>query len=152
MWWTTSFPGLPVVVRDCANDHLTALKCKENWQKFLLLCIQTGDKEAKALFFVAYSQLCRHCHNLAEGGCLLSQFHFTLCRYFLGHVTYQNLPWQGLFTVWIEHQGSNWPHAWQLLSCMWLDFVNDMKFRKCSGWVYLSAYHVHWCGSVSIRN
>ena len=26
--------------------------------------------------------------NLAEGGCLLSPFHFTLCRFFLGHAAY----------------------------------------------------------------
>ena len=26
--------------------------------------------------------LCRHCRNLAEGGCLLSRFHFTCCCYF----------------------------------------------------------------------
>ena len=45
---------------------------------------------------VAYCRLCRHCRNLAEGGCLLSRFHFTCSRYFLGHVTCQNLPWQGL--------------------------------------------------------
>ena len=32
----------------------------------------------------------------AEGGCLLSRFHFTRCRYFLGHVACRNLPWQGL--------------------------------------------------------
>ena len=38
----------------------------------------------------------RHCHNLAEGGCLLSWFHFTRCRYFLGYVASRNLPWQGL--------------------------------------------------------
>ena len=45
---------------------------------------------------VAYCRLCCHCRNLAEGGCLLSWFHFTCCRYFLGHVTRRNLPWQGL--------------------------------------------------------
>ena len=45
---------------------------------------------------VAYCQLCRHCRNLAEGGCLLSRFHFTRCRCFLGHVACQNLPWQAL--------------------------------------------------------
>ena len=44
---------------------------------------------------VTYCRLCRHCCNLAEGGCLLSRFHFTPCRYFLGHVTCWNLPWQG---------------------------------------------------------
>ena len=45
---------------------------------------------------VAYCRLCRHCRNLAEGGCLLSRFHFTRCLYFLGHVACWNLPWQGL--------------------------------------------------------
>ena len=72
------------------------LKRKEIWRKLLLLGIQTGDKLAKPPFFVAYSRLCRHCRSLAEGGCLLSRFHFTLCRYFLGHVACKwNLPWQG---------------------------------------------------------
>ena len=46
--------------------------------------------------FVAYCRRCRHCCNLAEGGCLLSQFHFTCYQYFLGHVACRNLPWQGL--------------------------------------------------------
>ena len=45
---------------------------------------------------VAYCQLCRHCDNLAEGGCPLSRSYFTRCHYFLGHVTCRNLPWQGL--------------------------------------------------------
>ena len=45
---------------------------------FLALYDQTGDKLAKPPFFVAYSQLCRPFRNLAEGGCLLLQFHFTL--------------------------------------------------------------------------
>ena len=31
---------------------------------------------------VAYCRLCRHCRNLAKGGCLLSRFHFTRCHYF----------------------------------------------------------------------
>ena len=48
------------------------------------------------LMLVAYRRLCHHCRNLAEGGCLLSRFHFTRCRYFLGHVACRNLPWQGL--------------------------------------------------------
>ena len=42
------------------------------------------------------------CHlllALAEGGCLLSRFHFTRCRYFLGHVACPNLPWQGLVAI-----------------------------------------------------
>ena len=34
--------------------------------------------------------------QFGQGGCLLSRFHFMHCRYFLGHVTCQNLPWQGL--------------------------------------------------------
>ena len=45
---------------------------------------------------VAYCRLSRHCCNLAKGGCLLSRFHFTCCRCFLGHVACRNLPWQGL--------------------------------------------------------
>ena len=45
---------------------------------------------------VTYCRLCRHCHSLAEGGCLLLRFHFTRCRYFLGHVACRNLPWEGL--------------------------------------------------------
>ena len=39
---------------------------------------------------------CRHCRNLAEGGCLLLRFHFTCCRYFMGQVACRNLPWKGL--------------------------------------------------------
>ena len=77
-------------------DERQSLKRKENWRKLLLLGTQTGDKLAKPPFFVAYSRLCRHCRNLAEGGCRLSRFHFRLCRYFLGHVACRNLPWQGL--------------------------------------------------------
>ena len=46
---------------------------------------------------VADCQLCHHCRNLAEEGCLLSRFHFMHCRYFLGHVACWNLPWQGLY-------------------------------------------------------
>ena len=42
-------------------------------------------------------RLCRHCRNLAEGGCLFSRFRFMRCRYFLGHVACRNLPWQGLY-------------------------------------------------------
>ena len=80
-----------------------SLKHKENWRKLLLLGIQTGDKLAKPPFFVAYSRLCRHCRNLAEGGCRLSPFHFRLCRYFLGHVACRNVPWQGLFVVLLLH-------------------------------------------------
>ena len=77
------------------TDKRRSPKCKENWQKLLFLGIQTGDKWAKPPFFVTYSQLCRHCRNLAEGGCLLPLFHFTLCHYFLGHVPLWNLPRTG---------------------------------------------------------
>ena len=78
-------------------EERQSLKRKENWRRLLLLGIQTGDTLAKPPFFVAYSRLCGHCRNLAEGGCRLSRFHFRLCRYFLGHVACRNLPWQGLF-------------------------------------------------------
>ena len=78
-------------------EERQSLKRKENWRRLLLLGIQTGGTLAKPPFFVAYSRLCGHCRNLAEGGCRLSQFHFRLCRYFLGHVACRNLPWQGLF-------------------------------------------------------
>ena len=78
-------------------EERQSLKRKENWRRLLLLGIQTGGTLAKPPFFVAYSRLCGHCRNLAEGGCCLSQFHFRLCRYFLGHVACRNLPWQGLF-------------------------------------------------------
>ena len=74
------------------KDNRRSPKRKENWRKSLLLGIQTGNKLAKTPFFVAYSRLYRHCRNLAEGGCLSSRFHFTLCRYFLGHVACPNLP------------------------------------------------------------
>ena len=93
MWRTTLFPGpqeLCGVEMKCNETHtqegplkLTemrhALKCKENWWK-LLLGIQTGDKLAKPLFFVAYSQLCRHCRNLTI--CLLSPSFYTLLLLF----------------------------------------------------------------------
>ena len=51
------------------------------------------------IMLVAYCQLFCQCCNLAEGGCLLSQFHFTRSCYFLGHVACGNLPWQGLLAV-----------------------------------------------------
>ena len=53
-----------------------SLKRKGNWRKLLLLGFQTGDKLAKPPFFVAYSQLCRPCRNLAEGDCLLVTISF----------------------------------------------------------------------------
>ena len=76
-------------------EERQSLKREENWRKLLLLGIQTGNKLAKPLFFDAYSRLCRHCRNLAVGGCRLSRFHFRLCRYFLGHVACRNLLWAG---------------------------------------------------------
>ena len=53
------------------------------------------NKLAKRPFFVASSRLCRHCRNLAEGGCLLTQFHFTLCRDFFGSCCLLDLTWKG---------------------------------------------------------
>ena len=56
------------------------------------------NKLAKPLFFFTYSRLRHHCCNLAEGSCLLMQFHFTLCHYFLGHVACRIWPGRGLDT------------------------------------------------------
>ena len=72
----------------------SASKIDENY--FFLAFRLVIIKLVKPSFFVAYSQLCRHCLNLTEGGCLFSPFHFTLCSYFLGHVACRNLPRQGL--------------------------------------------------------
>ena len=58
---------------------------------------------------VAYCWLCHHCRHLAEGGCLLSWFHFTPWSYFLGHVAYRNLPWEGLISSYFEG-GLHFPH------------------------------------------
>ena len=63
---------------------------------------------------VAYCWLFCHCHNLAEGGCLLSQFHFMRCCYFLGHVACRDLPWQGLSKVHIVLLAMNGPLAAEL--------------------------------------
>ena len=60
------------------TDKRCSLKCKENLQKLLLLGIQTSDKLAKPPFFVAYSRLCHHSHDLAEGDSLLARFHLSL--------------------------------------------------------------------------
>ena len=71
----------------------SARKIDENY----FLAFRLAINYAKPPFFIAYSRLCRlHCRNLAEGGCFLSWFHFTLCRYFLGLVTCRNLPRLGL--------------------------------------------------------
>ena len=51
------------------------------------------------LALVAYCRLCRHCCNLAKGGCLISLYALSLL---LGHVSCRNLPWQGLNKVAIE--------------------------------------------------
>ena len=51
------------------------------------------------IMLFAYCRLCRHCRNLAKEGCLLSQFHFIRCHYFLGHVASQNLTWQDLYSL-----------------------------------------------------
>ena len=67
----------------------------------------------------AYCRLFRHCHNLAEGGCLLSRFHFMHCRYFLGHVACQNLPWQGL------------------TKCYWVIWFPLKTWQKSSSWSVL---------------
>ena len=56
-----------------------------------------------AVLLAAYCRLYHHCRNLAEGGCLLSRFHFTRCRYFSGHVACRNLPWQGLWFTFVLH-------------------------------------------------
>ena len=60
------------------TDKRCSLKRKGNLQKLLLLGIQNSDKLAKPLFSVAYSQLCHHCHDLAEGSSLLARFHLLL--------------------------------------------------------------------------
>ena len=118
-------------------DERQSLKRKENWRKLLLLGIQTGDKLAKPPFFVAHSRLCRHCRNLAEGGCRLSRFHFRLCRYFLGHVACRNLPWQGLYSVqlllasWkIVHSVSR---TWLFSASVWIQqATTNNKLRRCT--------------------
>ena len=63
---------------------------------YSLLILQGGPETYRVGVYKSLS-LCRHCCNLAEGGCLLWRFHFTRSRYFLGHVAYRNLPWQGFF-------------------------------------------------------
>ena len=74
------------------------LKRKENWRK-----LPSSRHSGLVINNPNYCSLLlyRHYRNLAEGGCLLSQFHSTLCRYFLGHVIVacRNLPWQFLFLI-----------------------------------------------------
>ena len=78
---------------------------KTNWPRkidgnyFILAFRLVINNLAKRPFFVVNSWLCCHCRNLAKGGCPLSQFHFMLCHYFLGHVACPNWPWQGCYEV-----------------------------------------------------
>ena len=102
-----------------------------NWTKILCLCWNFRKGDGDALQFCNFSINMSHLYIAIHNWVI--------------HI--QHFETKGGFP-----QSCNWPHAWQLLSCKWLDFVNDMKFRKCSGWVYLSDDHVHWCGSLSIRN
>ena len=81
LYWTKSLP-LPISEALPGGSHVARLN------------FNTAHVGVKML--VAYCRLCRHRHNLAEGGCLLSLFHFTRCCSFLGHVACQNLPWQDL--------------------------------------------------------
>ena len=106
MWGTTSFPGLKgvewsVTWRALRRIHWISLtrevlpSARKIDKNYFFLAFRPGDKWAKPPFFVTYSRLCHHCRILAEGGCLLSRFHFTLCCYFLGHVTSWHLPLTG---------------------------------------------------------
>ena len=88
---------------DSHTVYLISLKTgKRSQKKSLNRPCQGGSHVARLNFKTSrvsvyiYCRLCRHCRNLAEGGCLVSRFHFMRCRYFLGHVACQNLPWQGL--------------------------------------------------------
>ena len=112
-------------------DERQPLKRKENWRKLLLLGTQTDDKLAKPPFFVAYSRLCRHCRNLAEGGCRLSPFRFRLCRYFLGHVACRNLRWQGLLNI------ENWPLSQELV------ILRYVCGRRLYWWIFARATIVY---------
>ena len=79
---------------------------------------------------VAYCRLCRHCCNLAEGGCLSSRFHFTHCRYFLGHVACRNLLWQGLVRpiTWASFKGySSWTEKFDFWPKFWNFGLNGMR-------------------------
>jgi len=80
----------PTCVRSCqgGGSHVARLNFKMS---------RAGVYKCLSLM---YCRLCRHWRNLAEGGCLLSRFHFTRCCYFLGHVACQNLPLQDLKCEW----------------------------------------------------
>ena len=75
-------------------------------------------------------RLCRHCHNLAEGGCLLSRFHFTRCRYFLGHVACRNLPGQGLIIHLFSTQAICFPSC--SLRCCQVSLLQQRYYIGCS--------------------
>ena len=80
---------------------------------------------------VAYCRLCHYCRNLAEGGCLFWRFHFTHCRYFLGHVAFRNLPWQGLSGV-MQHLGPGNYTFTVLLG----DYWGSLKMTVCVTFVW----------------
>ena len=57
---TLQFCNFSVNILRIKLKHLTS-----SWHS------EAGYKLAKSLFFISHSQLCRHCNNLAKGGCLL---------------------------------------------------------------------------------
>ena len=103
---------------------------------------------------VAYCRLCRHCRNLAEGGCLLSRFHFTHCRYFLGHVACRNLPWQGLiihlFSFLLTTMLSGLLTSKTLLHWMFISqssFTSPFSTTPSSTCSYHFSFLSSWCNS-----
>ena len=82
-------------------------------------------KYAKPPFFVTNSRLWCQCWNFAEKDCLLSQFHFTSCRYFLGLV---------------KGPRKRMSHS-QKLSVQWLWTVNAYFLISSAIWFYNST---HW--------
>ena len=99
-------------------------------RKLLLLGIQTGDKLAKPPVFVAYSQLCLHCRNLAKEGYLLSRFQLTLSRHFLGHVICRNLRWKGLINKPISKASIINLEAMSLIKCHYLASMTNATFMR----------------------
>ena len=79
---------------------------------------------------VPYCRGGRHCRNLAEGGCLLSRFHFTRCRYFLGHVACRNLPGQGLIIHLFSTQAICFPSC--SLRCCQVSLLQQRYYIGCS--------------------
>ena len=96
---------------------------------------------------VAYCRLCRHCRNLAEGGCLFSRFHFTCCCYFVGHVACRNLPWQGLKILNFFCKRTN--NSPKFEGCFLRGPVSSKGFKfsmvaQLNTWILLpSGYHLH---------